>query len=164
MSELQKSRRTGARWLLLPTLLLLVSALAFADDAPPFISQVKGMGFSDGEVQSLEDIVLASYQAIVAARADVTSDRAVMTRQLLLPNVTVKDLEPVMRHSMEAEIKIRLTEVDRQLKIRRLIGDKRWARLMDLAATLKKQTTTPDGNADDSQTNRIINLLRVLGS
>jgi len=164
MSELQKSRKTQARWLLLPALLLLGSSLSFADDVPPFMAQVKGLGFADSEVQSLEDIVLASYQAIVTARADVTSDRAVMTRQLLLPNVTVKDMEPVMRHSMEAEIKIRLTEVDRQLKIRRLIGDKRWARLMDLAGALKKQTTIADGNADDSQTNRIINLLRVLGS
>jgi hypothetical protein len=109
-------------------------------------------------------VVLASYQSIVAARADVTADRAFLTRQLLLPSVTLKDLEPTVRHSIEAELKIRLAELDRQLKIRKLLGDKRWARLMDLSATLKKQTAAPDGSADDSQTNRIINVLRVLGS
>jgi len=136
-----------------------------ADDAkPPLLTQVKGLALADGEVQSLEDIVLGAYQTIVAARADVTTDRAVMTRQLLMPNVTVKDLEPTVRHSIEAELKIRLAELDRQLKIRKLIGNKRWAALMDLAATLKKQTPSPDDQVDDAQTNRILNVLRVLGS
>jgi len=146
-------------------LLCLTAGTAQADDAKPALtSQVKGLGFSDGEIQNLEDIVLASYQLIVVSRADVTSDRAVMTRQLLLPNVTLKDLEQTVRHSIEAELKIRLAELDRQLKIRRLIGNKRWAVLMDLSNALKKQGTPPDDPVDDSQTNRILNILRVLGS
>jgi len=146
-------------------LLLLGAAGAYADDAkPPFATQVKALGLSDGEIQNLEDCVLGSYQLIVAARADVTSDRAILTRQLLLPNTSLKDLEPTVRHSIEAEMKIRMAEFDRQLKIRKLIGNKRWASLMDMATNLKKQTAPQDDPVDDSQTNRIINLLRVLGS
>ena len=146
-------------------LLILGAGMVQADDAKPaFATQVKGLGFSDGEIQNLEDIVLATYQLIVVARADVTSDRAVMTRQLLLPNVTMKDLETTVRHSIEAELRIRLAELDRQLKIRKLIGNKRWAALMDLSAVLKKQSPPADDPADDSQTNRILNILRVLGS
>jgi|GEM_PF-3860269 len=145
--------------------LVLGTAGLHADDTkPPLLTQVKGLALADSEVQSLEDIVLGAYQTIVASRADVTSDRAVMTRQLLMPNVTVKDLEPTVRHSIEAEMKIRLAELDRQLKIRKLIGNKRWAALMDLAASLKKQTPVPDDPVDDPQTNRILNVLRVLGS
>ena len=156
--------RHGARWKgLIVAGLLCWTLPVFADDVP-FLNQLKGLSLNDGEVQNLEDVVLASYQSIVAARADVTADRAFLTRQLLLPSVTLKDLEPTVRHSIEAELKIRLAELDRQLKIRKLLGDKRWARLMDLSATLKKQTAAPDGSADDSQTNRIINVLRVLGS
>jgi len=150
---------------LLLGLFLLLAAGVFADDPKPSIlTQIKGLGLGDSDVQSLEDIVLGSYQAIVVARADVTSDRAVMTRQLLLPTVTVKDLEPTVRHSIEAELKIRLAELDRQLKIRKLIGNKRWATLMDLASQLKKQVPPPDDPVDDPQTNRILNVLRVLGS
>jgi len=145
--------------------LILGMEAVHGDDAKPTVlAQIKTLGLGDTDVQSLEDIVLGSYQAIVAARADVTSDRAIMTRQLLLPNITVKDLEPTVRHSIEAEMKIRLAELDRQLKIRRLVGNKRWATLMDLAATLKKQTPAPDDPVDDPQTNRILNVLRVLGS
>jgi len=164
-SQHQSSRihRKG-RSLLLALGLLFLAIPVFADDTPAFLPQVKSLNFSDGEVQNLEEIVLAAYQTIVTARADVTADRAVLTRQLLLPNVTVKDVEPTMRHSIDAEMKVRMSELDRQLKIRKLIGDKRWAKLMDLAAILKKQNSPPDGSADDSQTNRIINVLRILGS
>lgn len=150
---------------LLGLFLLLGSVAAYGDDAkPPIVTQIKGLGLSDGDVQALEDVVLAAYQTIVTARADVTTDRAVITRQLLLPNVTVKDLEPTVRHSIEAELRIRLAELDRQLKIRKLIGDKRWATLMDASNNLKKQATSPEEPVDDPQSNRVLNILRVLGS
>jgi len=161
------TKKTKTAWgvALVLGLFLILGTGVHADDAkPPLLTQIKGLGLADADIQSLEDIVLGSYQAIVAARADVTSDRAVMTRQLLLPSVTVKDLEPTVRHSIEAELKIRLAELDRQLKIRKLIGNKRWAVLMDLANTLKKQSPPPDDPVDDPQTNRILNVLRVLGS
>jgi len=161
------TRKSGPRWampVLFGLLFLSGTGLPADDLKPALLTQVKGLEFAEGEVQGLEDIVLGSYQTIVVARADVTSDRAVMTRQLLLPNITVKDLEPTVRHSMEAELKIRLAELDRQLKIRKLIGNKRWATLMDLANTLKKQSLPPEDPADDPQTNRILNVLRVLGS
>jgi hypothetical protein len=144
--------------------LLFFSVWAYADDSPPFFSQVKSLSLSEGDLQNLEEVALAANQTIVRSRAEIISDRAVLTRQLLLPNVTLKDLEPTVRHSIEAELKIRLAELDRQLKIRRLIGDKRWAKLMELASALKKETSPPDDNSDDVQTSRIVNVLRILGS
>jgi hypothetical protein len=48
-------------------------------------------------LQNLEEVALAANQTIVRSRAEIISDRAVLTGQLLLPNVTLKDLEPTVR-------------------------------------------------------------------
>jgi adenine specific DNA methylase Mod len=158
---------TGTRWsayIVIFALLCGFESALKADEAKPgIVAQIHSLKLSSDELKSLEDIVIEANRTIQTARGEVNADRVELTRALLLPGVTTKDLEPIVRRSIEAEMSIRMAELDRQLKIRKLLGDSRWASLSDLAAQFKslppQQQASP---ADDLTTSRLINLLRVL--
>lgn len=116
------------------------------------------------ELTSLEDIALAAYKTIGAAQAEISGDTAELTRQLLLHDVELKNLEPIVRKSVNGEYKVRMANLDRQLKIRQLLGDGRWALLFKavrITAALERQAgKTGDSTVYDDP--RLLNLLHLL--
>jgi hypothetical protein len=133
------------------------------DSKGSIADQVAALKLSGDELTGLEDIVLADNRIIQLSRGEVNADRAELTRLLLRSNVTTKDLEPTVRHSIEAEMQIRMAELDRQLKIRKLIGDARWASLSDLVVQFRSLPPQQQaGSSDDLTMNRIVNLLRLM--
>jgi hypothetical protein len=136
----------------------------------PLAKQISTLNLTIDEVSGLETIAIAAFKAIQQAQAMVNGDRVQLTQQLLVPDVGVKDLEPTVRDSLNYEFKIRMAELDRQLKIRKLLGDDRWAALTTAVETLKandkKKPLIPadlPGSGDATLLPRILNLLRTMG-
>ena len=143
-----------------------VSAQTAAD--PGAVAQLKALvlqlKLTPNELSSLEDIALSAYKTIGAAQAEISGDTADLTRQLLLHDVDIKSLEPIVRKSVNGEYKVRMANLDRQLKIRQLLGDGRWAILFKavrITATLERQPAKAEESTiyDDP---RLLNLLHLL--
>jgi hypothetical protein len=158
------ARRRRSALVLATSLICALGGQLFAEAAKPSLAnQIKALKLGADELGSLENIVLEANRTIQVARGEVNADRAELTRTLLQPSVTTKDLEPIVRRSIEAEMTIRMAELDRQLKIRNLLGNARWASLSDLAAQFKglqpqQQAVAPD----DLAANRVVNILRLM--
>lgn len=153
------------------TLMVLMLMLVFSfgprlyaeDPKASIAAQIKSLNLNQDELRALEDIVLDENRTIQTNRAEVNADRAELTRALLVANVTTKDLEPIVRRSIEAEMNLRMADLDRQLKIRKLLGNARWASLSALVTDFRTSASQNSaGSPDDLTFNRVINLLRLM--
>jgi hypothetical protein len=131
-----------------------------ADQLRALVTQLK---LTPEEVTGLEDVAVASFKTITAVQAEISGDQAELTRQLLVHDVELKALEPLVRKSVGSEFKLRMADLDRQLKIRKLLGDARWALLfkaVHLTTALKRQVGKNDQVVYDDP--RLLNLLQLL--
>jgi hypothetical protein len=131
------------------------------------VEQIKALRLTADELTQLEVITLSSYKVIQAAEAEINGFRADLTHQLLSPTVEVKDLEPIVHQSLDSEYKVRIAELDRQLKIRTLLGNRRWARLSRIGVALrvmeKSRLSQELGSAEDPAIARVVNILHNMG-
>ncbi|GEM_PF-2762709 len=88
------------------------------------------LGFTDDEIKGLMAIQEETQKTIVLAKAEMDIYRAELKKLLLNPDVNMKDVEKILRQSMEWELKMRLAQIKREVESRKLVGDKKWARLV----------------------------------
>jgi len=110
-------------------LFLLAGGLAFSmeDYETPFL---KRLNFTDEEISRLVDMQQEAQAVILRAQAEVDVYRAQIKKALLASNPNLKEIEKLLREAMEWEIKIRMAEIEKEIKARSLLGDKKWAMLV----------------------------------
>ena len=109
--------------------LLLGAILSFA--AEGYNPQVlQKLGFSTEQINQLISIQDESRITSQKAQAEIAIAKAELAKLLLNPDASMKDVEKSIRAAMEWETQIKLAQVQRELKIRKLIGDKKWREMM----------------------------------
>lgn len=110
-------------------MLLVAGAAAGAQD----LSSAPGLrklGLSDEEIRQVTAIQAESRTAIQKARAEIQIVKAQLARLLLNADAAMADVEKVLRAALEWELAVQKTEIERELKIRKLVGDGRWGRIV----------------------------------
>jgi hypothetical protein len=117
------------RVLLTVLILLFGAGLAFAQDGieTPLLEK---LGFSESEIGRIEQIRYEAQKTIQAAQAELEIYRARMKKLLLNAEADLREVEALLREAMTYELRIRLTQIEQELEIRRFLGEEKWDKLV----------------------------------
>lgn len=120
--------------LALLTLMFILTAAAFGQEDPlrPMYERraLEILGLNQTEVEQVLRIQQEASLETRRLQADREIRKAELARLLLEPEPNMRLVERNLRDTAEIEVQIRLTEIRREVEIRRIVGTDRWARMM----------------------------------
>jgi hypothetical protein len=146
--------------------LLAVAPVGFSQDAAGE-QFLKKLGFTDAEMDKIAAIQQQSQADIQKARAELAIAKAELARLLLNVDAGMKEIEKSVRAAMEWEVQVKLAEISRELKLRKLIGDRKWRRMIQELRQKQEAlrgggTREKTGGSDESKRQRARALLKEL--
>jgi len=114
--------------------LLLTGFLAAAGFTQDFNNPqvMEKLGLTEEQVTQLTLIHEEAEKIIREAQLDIDIERAQLKKLLFESNVDLRQVERRLKSILDLEYKLRLAEITREIKARKLIGDKEWARLTQM--------------------------------
>lgn len=103
---------------------------------------LKKLGFTDSEINGLIKIKEDSQRVIINARAELDIYRAELKKLLISPDVNMKDVEKILKKSMNWELKLRIAQIRQQVDSRKLVGEKKWVKLVRYAQRVRAKRIT----------------------
>lgn len=104
------------------------AALAQDWDNPQFLQKA---GLTEQEITEVTRVFDETEQAIQEARLEVDVLKAQLRKLLFAEKVDMREVERLLRAGLEWELKERMAQVRRQVELRRILGDRRYARLLE---------------------------------
>jgi len=105
--------------------LFAAAAISFAQGAAGE-QFMKRIGLTDEQIAQIEAIQQQSQAEIQKAQAELAIAKAQLAKLLLNVEANMKDIEKSVRAATEWEIQMKLAQIARELKLRKLIGDRKW--------------------------------------
>jgi hypothetical protein len=133
-------------------------------NAGEFRKELKSLALEDKEVDSLEKIVQRDADALEKAQAEIRILQARLERLMLEKKPPMEDIKTLVKQSLDWEFQIRMIRIQRNLDIRALIGDDRWAKAYRLAkeyVQVRKNGKAGEKDADP-KIQRQLNFLEAL--
>lgn len=118
------------RLLLIVVLALITAGLAQAQDweNPEFL---KRLDLEEQQIQQLRAILERTEREIREARIEVDILKAQLRKLLFEAEVNMREVERLLRQSLDWELKERMAHIRRQVELRELLGDGKYARLSE---------------------------------
>ena len=107
------------------------------------IQVLKKLGFTNSEIKGLIKIQEDAQRVIMNARAELDIYKAELKKLLLSPNVNMKDVEKILKKSMNWELKLRMAQIKEQVDSRKLVGEKKWIQLVRYAQRVRAKKIAP---------------------
>jgi Spy/CpxP family protein refolding chaperone len=105
------------------------------------------LGLTEEEITRITAIFDRTEQAIRQARLEIDVLKAELKKVLYQDPVDMKEVEPLLRASLDWEYKLRLAQITRQVEIRQLLGNRKYARLLE--AVRKRRQDARSRNKTD---------------
>ncbi len=86
----------------------------------------KSLNLNEDELGRLEKVLETKELELVKAQNEITILQAQIANQLLDPNPDMKKIEEAVSRSLEYEKIVRLIQIERQIAIRKILGEDRW--------------------------------------
>lgn len=137
------------------------------DDGPAlgeFRKDMKSLALEDKEIEALEKIMVKNDDDLTKAQAEIKILQAKLERLMLEKKPPMDDIKAIVKQSLEWEYKIRIVRIERNMEIRAVIGDERWAKAYRLAKIYAQMKRTGKiGDKDlDPKTMRQFKFLEAL--
>lgn len=130
-------------------LLTLAAAAGFAQAGQE--RQVwQELGLSEEQIDQARAIYESTRKSVREARAEIDVLRAELRRLLLREPVDMAQVQRQLRASLEWEYRLRLAQISRQVELRRLLGDRDYARLMEAIRERRRGAGDQDPWGDGS--------------
>ena len=127
----------------------LSAATAFSQDLGD--RQVwRKLGLTEEEIGRIGAIYDRTEKSIREARVEIDVLKAEIRRVLYRDPVDMPEVEKLLRGSLEWEYRLRLAQIARQVELRRLLGDARYARLMEAVRMRRRAARADDGEGNGS--------------
>jgi len=140
------------RWIV--AVLLLAMAAAGASGQAGEDPQVwRKLGLSEEQIDQAQGIFESTQKSVREARAEIDVLRAELRRLLPREPVDMGQVERQLRASLEWEYRLRLAQISRQVELRRLLGDRDYARLMEAIRERRRGIREGDAEGDGSGRN-----------
>jgi biopolymer transport protein ExbB/TolQ len=97
------------------------------------------LDIDEQDIEKIQEINTETNDTVQKAQAEVNIIRARIERLLLDADVSLGEVEKLLRSALEWELKMRMAQIERELSIRRTIGDEKWARLREAQRRLKER-------------------------
>ena len=91
---------------------------------------LQSLGLTEDEIEQVIEVERESAVRTERLRADLDVQKAALARLLLDESPTMRLVERNLRASADIEVQIRLVEIERELRIRRIVGTDRWTRIV----------------------------------
>jgi Spy/CpxP family protein refolding chaperone len=92
----------------------------------------KKLGLQPKELDQIEKILDRNEEAIGKARAEIQILQARITRLLLEKEPPMDQVKALVKESLDWELQVRMAQIERQIAIRKVVGEERWAGVMKL--------------------------------
>lgn len=92
----------------------------------------KSLNLTEDDLLRLEKVLEMKEVELVKAQNEITILQAQIANQLLDPNPDMKKIEEAVSRSLEWEKTVRLIQIERQIAIRRILGEDRWQSVLML--------------------------------
>lgn len=93
----------------------------------------KLLALSDAEAARIRVVLDKGLRDVERARAEIRELQARLARQMLEDKPDMDAMRATVRSSLDAELVVRMTQIERNLAIRDILGDRRWAALTRLS-------------------------------
>jgi hypothetical protein len=90
------------------------------------------LGLQPKELDQIEKILDRNEEAIGKARAEIQILQARITRLLLEKEPSMDQVRALVKESLDWELQVRMAQIERQVAIRKVVGEERWAGVMQL--------------------------------
>ena len=87
------------------------------------------LDLNEQEVEKIQKIFEETEKEIRQARLEIDVLRAQLRRLLFEEQVNMREVERMLRQSLEWELKQRMAQIRRQVELRELLGDAKYARM-----------------------------------
>jgi len=116
------------RAVLIIVLVLLAAGFSYGQDwdNPEFLER---LDLEEEEVQKIREIFEETEREIRQARLEIDVLRAQLRKVLFEEQVNMREVERMLRQSLEWELKERMAQIRRQVELRELLGDAKYARM-----------------------------------
>ena len=115
---------------ILVTAILILSVSLLHAQAGSAERLLQSLGLTEDEIEQVIEVERESAVRIQRLRADLDVQKAALARLLLDESPTMRLVERNLRASADIEVQIRLVEIERELRIRRIVGTDRWTRIV----------------------------------
>jgi hypothetical protein len=108
---------------------LLAVGLSYAQDwdDPQLLER---LDLSREEAEQIREIFEQTEREIREARLEIDVIRAQLRKLLFEEQVNMRDVERMLRQSLDWELKERMAQIRRQVELRELLGDAKYARMV----------------------------------
>lgn len=113
---------------------LLAGFLAAAGFAQDFNNPqiIEKLGLTQEQVEQLKLIYEEAQEIIRAAQLDIDIERAQLKKVLAQNNVDLRQVERRLKSIVDLEYEVRLEQIKTQVRVRKVIGNKKWAQLIGI--------------------------------
>ena len=87
------------------------------------------LDLDEQEVEKIREIFEETEKEIRQARLEIDVLRAQLRKLLFQEQVNMREVERMLRQSLEWELKERMAQIRRQVELRELLGDAKYARM-----------------------------------
>ena len=131
------------RFALTGLLLCLGLVLAFSQEAGDRKVWTR-LGLSEEEITRLTAIFDRTERTVHQSRLEIEVLKAQLKKTLFQDPVDMNEVERLLRASLDWEYKLRLAQITRQVEVRQLLGDRKYARLFEALRKRRQDARPPD--------------------
>lgn len=142
-------------------LVFLAVAVAAAQDIERLLENEKlreQLALKENEIRELAALWKQTQREIQLATADREVAASELRRLLLDEKIDMVAVKKTLREGMEIEYRIRLLEIERAVKAREILGERRWAQmqsmLRNLAQRKKQEADDPSATVRPTEPKR----------
>jgi hypothetical protein len=99
---------------------------------------LKRLELGEEEIEHIREIFEQTEKEIREARLEIDILRAQLRKLLFQQQVNLREVERLLRDSLEWEMKERMAQIQRQVQLRSLLGDTKYARLTEAVEARKR--------------------------
>ena len=96
---------------------------------------LRALGLSSDEIEEVMAVVSDTTAATRRLQADLEVKKAELARILLDDSPAMRQIERNLRETASVEVDIRLLEIERELAVRRIVGQDRWSAIIQALRT-----------------------------
>ncbi|MEE9306306.1 MAG: hypothetical protein V3V57_02115 [Spirochaetia bacterium] len=99
---------------------------------------LKRLDLGEEEMANIREVFEKTEKEIREARLEIDILKAQLRKLLFQQQVNMHEVERLLRDSLEWEMKERMAQLQRQVQLRTLLGDTKYARLMETVETRRR--------------------------
>lgn len=120
--------------------------------SPPYTQRaLELLGLDESEIDQILEIQETSASDIRRLNAELEIRKAELARLLLDEEPNMRLVERNLRSTADVEVEIRMTEIRREVEIRKIVGTDRWARIVQALRQRREELARETGEIANEQ-------------